>query len=77
MLVNEQLGAAVIGLLIGGGLAALGAPLVRAYLYAVGAYDPGVWSATAVLILAVALFGAFVPARRAATLDPSMALRES
>jgi putative ABC transport system permease protein len=77
LLVNEQLGAALIGLVIGGGLAALGAPLLRAYLYGVGAYDLRVWSVTALLILFVTVLGAFVPARRAGRLDPSVALRQS
>jgi ABC-type antimicrobial peptide transport system permease subunit len=38
-------------------------------------HDPIVYGGTAVLLLSLGLFAAFVPARRAARVDPMVALR--
>jgi len=63
------------GLGIGVGLAYAGSPGLRTFLYEVKPDDP--WTlATAVLLLLVCGLGAaFVPARRAAKVDPMQALR--
>ncbi len=64
---------------IGGGLgitAALAtARVLRAYLFGVSSTDPVTFIAVALLLAAVALFACWLPARRAARVDPMQALR--
>jgi predicted permease len=49
--------------------------LMSSLLYGVSAYDPITFGAVAMLLLAVALVASFIPARRAAEMDPMVALR--
>ena len=44
-------------------------------LYGVGASDPGAFVTVALLFGVVAMVGCFLPARRASTIDPNVALR--
>jgi putative ABC transport system permease protein len=44
-------------------------------LYGVRATDPGTYAAVVIGLAAAALAASFLPARRAATLDPVVALR--
>ncbi len=71
-----------VGVLIAAGLA-LGvagswwaARFVAPLLFQVDARDPRTFSGTAVVLVAVAVLAAWVPARRAARLDPASVLRE-
>ena len=64
-----------IGLAIGIPVAILGAHLLADQLYGVGSYDP-VSLATAVVVLsAAAAVAGFIPARKAASIEPMVALR--
>jgi len=56
-------------------LAVLFARAVRSQLFGVSMIDPRVYGAAILLLVAVAAFAAFIPARRAATIDPARALR--
>lgn len=49
--------------------------LLRSMLYGVSATDPALFAASAFFLLAVAALAAFFPARRAARVDPLIALR--
>jgi putative ABC transport system permease protein len=49
--------------------------IMQSLLFEVGAADPWVLSAVAVLILTVALLASWVPARRASRVDPLTALK--
>jgi ABC-type antimicrobial peptide transport system permease subunit len=64
-----------LGLLLGIPAALLAGHFMASQLYGVGAYDPVAFAgATLVLAVSAALAG-FIPARRAASIDPMQALR--
>ena len=64
-----------IGCAIGVGGSLLSARLLRDLLYDVSPADPLVLSGTCALLIAVALLATWIPARRAASVDPMQALR--
>lgn len=64
-----------IGLVIGIPVALLGGRLMRAQLYGVHIYDPGTLAAAVVALSASAALAGFIPARRAASIEPMKALR--
>ncbi len=75
LLMREQLQPVAAGL---AGGAAIGFGAVRyadSLLYRVGAYDPAVWSAAALVLVLVAIVGTVGPAWRAARVNPVEALR--
>jgi ABC-type antimicrobial peptide transport system permease subunit len=63
------------GLAIGIPLALLAARLLRSLLYEVSASDPITFVGVAALLAAVALIASWIPARRAARVDPAVTLR--
>lgn len=65
----------LIGVVIGTGLAWVSGRLVRGFLYGVSAHDGWTLAGAAVLLLASGLLAAYLPARRAAGVDPMTALR--
>jgi ABC-type antimicrobial peptide transport system permease subunit len=64
-----------LGLLAGGLLGALGARTLSAVLSGAVPFDPVTFVAFSGLLGAAALFAAWVPARRALSVDPALALR--
>jgi putative ABC transport system permease protein len=60
---------------VGSGGAFAAGKILASLLHEVKPGDPLVFAATAVLLAAVALIACYVPARRAARLDPMKALR--
>lgn len=66
---------AAVGVVIGGAAAAALARVLSALLYGVSAVDPLAYGMAASLLLAVSLAANWVPARRAARVDPMVALR--
>lgn len=75
-IVGEGLRLVLAGGAIGLALAWLLGRFLRAELYGVGSADPAVWIACCVLLAAVALVAAWLPARRAARTDPAVVLRQ-
>ena len=63
------------GVVLGLGAALAGGRLVAGMLFGVSARDPEVFVAVAALLAAVALLASYVPARRAAAVDPVEVLR--
>jgi putative ABC transport system permease protein len=75
MILGQGARLAAIGLLIGL-LTALGVTrMMRSALYGVGATDALTFTAVSLLLVAVALFACYMPARRATRVDPIIALR--
>jgi predicted permease len=75
MVLGEASWMATLGLLAGvGGALALGR-LIASTLYGLKAWDPATVVGSAMLLILVALAASWVPARRAANLDPMHALR--
>jgi ABC-type antimicrobial peptide transport system permease subunit len=65
----------LVGLVVGLASAAALERLVRAFLFDAPPHEPGVYVAVAVVLLVTGLVAAFGPARRAARVDPLVALR--
>jgi predicted permease len=74
-ILREALLLAAAGLAVGVPAALVLAQLIKTQLYGVAPSDPLSLIIGAVLLLAVALFAAWLPARRAARVDPLVALR--
>jgi putative ABC transport system permease protein len=75
LILKEGLLLAGIGLVIGSfGAFAVGRAM-QSLFYKVGAMDLVAFSSVAALLLGAALLACFIPARRAATIDPMQALR--
>ncbi len=75
LILREAIGMSAAGL-IAGLLAALAAGrLIQSQLFEVKANDPWVLATSATLLLAVVMLAAWLPARRAASVDPMVALR--
>jgi len=64
-----------VGIAFGLALAVILAPRLQEMLYGVNARDPVTFGGVAAVLLLVALLAAYLPARRAARVDPMIALR--
>ena len=75
MIVRQGAIVTIAGAVTGLAAALAGSRVLGSLLYGVSARDPGVFTATTLALLAVALFACWLPARRAARLNPLDALR--
>ncbi len=75
LIVGQITGATVVGAVAGLAGAALLSRFLRTMLFGVTATDPATLAGACVLLVALALAAAWIPARRAARLDPLAALR--
>jgi ABC-type antimicrobial peptide transport system permease subunit len=76
MVLGESGTMLVIGLAVGAALALALGKTAGAMLFALKPYDPLTISLSAVALTAVAILASYLPARRAARLDPMAALRD-
>lgn len=76
MVVGRGLRLGVMGLAAGVGLALVLGRLLETLLYGVKPVAPGVYAATALTLLVIALVACVIPAQRAARVDPVVALRD-
>jgi predicted permease len=75
MILRESTWLAIAGSVVGVGAALLLTRLVKSMLYGIQAYDPTTITAGILVLLAVALAASWIPARRAAGVQPMEALR--
>jgi putative ABC transport system permease protein len=75
MVLRQSLGMVGIGILIGVGLAFLASRWLSAELYGIGPADPLTLLAAPIFLCVVAIVATLLPARRAARVDPLIALR--
>ena len=76
MVLRSGVAVTAIGLAAGLGASLLLTKLLASLLFEVGATDPAILSAAAAVLALVALAASYLPARRAANVDPLIALRE-
>ncbi|HTM26681.1 MAG TPA: ABC transporter permease [Vicinamibacterales bacterium] len=75
MIMRQGLGLAGVGVAAGLLFSWIAAKAIASGLYGVGAWDPAAWGSAVGVLLGSAALANFVPARRAARVDPSTALR--
>jgi predicted permease len=75
LVLGDALRLTVLGIAIGGFLGIAAGRAMSGFLFGIGALDPVAFGGAIGLLLFVALLASFVPARRAARVDPMVALR--
>ncbi|HYP14413.1 MAG TPA: ABC transporter permease [Bryobacteraceae bacterium] len=76
MVMRHGLGLAVAGLALGLAAALVFSRMLRSQLYGISAFDPVTYAAVLLVMLLVAAAASFLPSRRAAEIDPIVALRQ-
>lgn len=75
LVVRQGLVVGGVGVLLGAVITFIVAPHVQPMLFEVSSRDPFVYTVVLATMLAVAVAASFIPARRAASVDPNVALR--
>jgi len=75
LIVGDGFRLALVGAAVGLAIAFAGVHLLKGLLYGVSPVDPGVFITIPLGLMAVALLASYLPARRAAKVDPVIALR--
>jgi ABC-type antimicrobial peptide transport system permease subunit len=75
MIVMTSIRYSIIG--IGGGAAAatLAVRVLKSFLFGLSPWDPSVFTISIIVLLVVGMVAAWIPARRAARVDPLVALK--
>jgi ABC-type antimicrobial peptide transport system permease subunit len=77
MVLRQAIWMAFTGLVVGVAGALAGAQWLGSMLFGVKPTDPATYCAAAAVIVVVTLAASYVPARRAARVDPVVALRQN
>jgi putative ABC transport system permease protein len=77
LVLRQGAGIALLGTGLGLGIGLAAAQALRSILYGVSAADPLILCASALLLVATTMLACYVPARRAAGVDPARSLSES
>jgi ABC-type antimicrobial peptide transport system permease subunit len=72
---RQGLGLTLSGVVVGGAVSIGATRILRSLLYGVAPGDPTILALVAILLSAVALLASWLPARRAAAVDPLIAIR--
>jgi predicted permease len=75
MMLGWARGAILLGIGTGLVLSLAAAPLLRRFLYGLSPFDPITYAAISAILIAAALAATWIPARRAAQIDPAITLR--
>jgi predicted permease len=75
LVLREGAGLAAAGVVFGVGGAFVATPLIRSWLFGIEGTDPATIVGTALSLVAIALAASYLPARRAARVDPLVAMR--
>jgi putative ABC transport system permease protein len=75
LVIGEGLNLAILGVVVGLAGAFAGTRLIAGLLYGISAIDAPTFAGVSILIVGVAGFGCYIPARRAMRIDPMVALR--
>jgi putative ABC transport system permease protein len=76
LVLSQSLKLALLGIAIGFGLTIGLAHVMTSLIYAIHPRDPAIFLAVAIFVVAISMLAAYVPARRAAGVEPLAALRE-
>jgi predicted lysophospholipase L1 biosynthesis ABC-type transport system permease subunit len=76
LVLREGLSPVMAGLVVGAAVAVVAARLMRTLVFGITPLDPASFALAGASLVAVALVAAWIPARRAAAVDPLVALRE-
>jgi len=77
MVLGQAAGLTLVGLAIGLAAATAATRLLAGMLYGTSPTDPTVYAAVTLAVGLVSLLASYLPARRAARVDPVIALRDS
>jgi putative ABC transport system permease protein len=75
MVLRQTVNTLAVGLTMGVAGALIATPLMGSLLFGIRPTDPLTFSSMAVILVVVALIASYIPARRAAKVDPVVALR--
>ena len=75
LVLREGLGVTLFGVALGLAGALVMSRVLAGYVYGITATDPLTFAVASLLLTAVALLASYLPARRAARVDPMLALR--
>ena len=75
MILSDALKLVALGIGVGVPIAVAGGYSLRVFLFGVAPVDPAALAAACAVLALAALLAAYIPARRAAAVDPLVALR--